>query len=282
MNLRLPLSSGIAAALWMTAVAGRAASFSSEPFADAFVTTGATGNFTSNNFGAAGALGVAAAGLPQGEFQTVMQFDLSAARLAFDTQFGAGQWAVQSATLRLTAAPHSNVIFNNIAPGLFGVSLMQNNSWVEGTGTGGIPTSDGISYNSLQGVYIDTLNDQALGTFSFGGTSSGAANYSLTLAPGLVSDLIGGGDASLRMFAADGSVSYLFDSRTGGSSAAFHPSLILDVVAVPEPGVAGFVLGVAAMAALRRSRTSRWREAPDELARENARSSKDESDFPPH
>lgn len=209
------------------------ASFPAEPIADAFVATGSNGNFSGDNFGAAGALAIAAPGLPEGEFQTVMKFDLSGASSAFNSMFGAGQWTVQSMTLQLTSSPHNNAIFNTISPGRFNISLMQNNSWIEGTGTGGTPTTDGISFNSLQSTYINKATDQALGTFSFGGGSSGVNSYALGLASGIVGDLMNGNDASLRLYAADDMVSYLFSSRMAGS--ILSPALVVDVSAVPEP-----------------------------------------------
>ena len=186
------------------------ASFSVQPIADAFVTPGASGSLSSSNFGAAGSLAIAAPGLPQGEFQSVLKFDLSAAQSSFNAQFGVGQWTIQSVTLQLTSSPHNNPIFNNIAAGQFGVSLMQNNLWPEGTGTGGIPSSDGISYNSLLSTYINNATDQALGTFNFPGGSSGLNSYQLSLSSGLVDDVTSGSDLSLRLFAADTGVSYLF------------------------------------------------------------------------
>ena len=210
-------------------------SFSVQPIADAFVTPGASGSLSSSNFGAAGSLAIAAPGSPEGEFQSVLKFDLSAAQSSFNAQFGAGQWTIQSITLQLTSSPHNNAIFNNIAAGQFGVSLMQNNSWVEGTGTGGIPTSDGISFDSLSGTFVNNSTDQALGTFSFPGGSSGQNSYNLSLSSGLVSDVTSGSDLSLRLFAADTSVSYLFTSRSGTASA--RPDILVQAVAVPEPGM---------------------------------------------
>jgi len=59
--------------------------------ADAFVTPGATGSLSSSNFGGGGALGLAANGLPLGEFQTVLKFGLSDARNTFDTQLEPGR-----------------------------------------------------------------------------------------------------------------------------------------------------------------------------------------------
>jgi hypothetical protein len=144
--------------------------------------------------------------------------------------YGAGHWTVQSAVLELTASAHGNAIFNPVAAGQFGISLMQNNSWVEGTGTGGTPTTDGISYNSLTSVYMNSAADQALGTFSFGGGTAGTANYSLGLSSSLTADAVAGNDLSLRLFPADNNVSYLFSSR---ESAPNGPELV--ITAVPEP-----------------------------------------------
>ena len=87
------------------------------PAADAFVTAGPTGNLSGNNYGAAGALSVAASGLAKGEFQSVLRFDLSGAKTSFNSQFGAGQWSIQSITLSLTATAPNNAIFNASAAG---------------------------------------------------------------------------------------------------------------------------------------------------------------------
>jgi len=212
---------------------GQTASFSVQPFADAFVTPGGSGSLSSSNFGAAGSLAISAPGLPEGEFQSVLKFDLSAAQSSFNAQFGIGQWTIQSVTLQLTSSPHNNAIFNNIAAGQFGVSLMQNNSWVEGTGTGGIPSSDGVSFSSLAGTFVNNSIDQGLGTFAFPGGSSGQNGYSLSLASGLVNDVTSGSDLSLRLFAADSGVSYLFTSRSGSSG---KPDILVQAVSVPEPG----------------------------------------------
>lgn len=240
----------VAAAIFLAgSSASPAGTFSLNPTADAFVATGTNGNLSGDNFGAAGALAIAASNLPQGEFQTVMQFNLSSAFSAFNTQYGVGGWAIQSVTLQLTSSSHNNAIFNNIAPGQFNISLMQNNSWVEGTGTGGIPGTNGISFNSLMNTYINPAADQALGTFSFPGGSTGANDYSLTLSSGLMADIMDGGDLSLRLFAADSDVSYLFSSRQAGGT--LEPDLIITVV--PEPGTVMIgVMGLAVVCVRRR------------------------------
>jgi hypothetical protein len=240
---RLSLLAMSASLLLATILPGVAASLTNNPIADAFVATGPTGNLSGDNFGGGGALALAAPGLANGEFQTVLKFDLSSVKSSLDAQFGAGDWTVQSVTLQLSSSPHNNAIFNNIAAGKFNVSLMQNNSWVEGTGTAGLPTTDGISFNTLESTFINSATDQALGTFNFGGGSSGANNYSLTLSSSLVADLLAGNDLSLRLFAADSAVSYLFSSRTM-SPASSEPELIIS--AIPEPSSLELcVLGLA-------------------------------------
>jgi len=214
------------------ALTAQAATFTLNPSADAFVTTGPTANLSGNNYGGAGALSVAAPGLPQGQFQSVLRFDLSTARTSFDTQFGAGQWSIQSITLSLTATSPNNAIFNSSAAGQFGVSWMQNDSWTEGSGTPAAQTTTGITYTSLTGTIIGG-GDEALGTFSFAGGTSGTAPYTLSLTSGFDADATAGNLVSFRLFAADSAVSYLFDSRSFGTT-AFRP--LLTVVAVPEPG----------------------------------------------
>ncbi len=221
------------------------------PIADAFLATGSatnpSGNLSAGNFGGGGALVIAAPNLANGEFQTVLKFDLSGTTSAFNAEFGIGQWTIQSVTLQLTASPHGNPIYNPVSAGNFNVSLMQNNSWVEGTGNASSPTSDGISYNTLQSTYIDNAVDQALGTFNYNGATSGATDAALTLTPGIIADLEAGSDLSLRLFAADNAVSYLFSSRMD-SSIPSRPELIIDVI--PEPGwhgIMGAALGLATL-----------------------------------
>jgi hypothetical protein len=208
------------------------ASFSTTASADGFVATGPSGNLANNNYGGAGSLSVAAQGLPQGEQQSVLQFNLGAAASAFDAQFGAGQWSVQSVTLQLTATSANNPIFNAPAAGSIGVSWMKNDSWQEGVGTPTTPGTAGLTFTSLRSSFIGA-QDENLGTFQFNGATSGASVYTLTLTPGFISDLAAGNNVSLRLFAADSTVSGVFNSRNFGT-AANRP--LLTVEAVPEPG----------------------------------------------
>jgi len=231
--------------------------FSLSPIADAFMASGPTGNLANNNYGGGGALALAASGLPQGPFQSVIEFNLGPAANSFNSQYGAGDWTVQSVTLQLTSTPHNNAIYNNAAAGQFNVSLMQNNAWVEGTGTAGTPTTDGITYNSLMSTYVNPATDQALGTFSFPGGSSGANNYSLTLSPGLLNDVGSGGEVSLRLYAGDNNVSYLFSSRSAGSGG---PELL--ITAAPEPGTLELIATGLCAVALWRPISGRFSREP--------------------
>ena len=226
--------SGMIAVVWLTGFqALRAATFSLNPVADAYVATGPSNNLRDNNYGAAGALSVAAPGSPDGEFQSALRFDLSGARGSFDALFGAGQWTVQSVSLQLNATIPNNPVFNANAAGSFNVSWMQNDSWVEGSGGNNNPSTVGLSYNSLINTVINNAADQALGTFSYGG-GTGPASHSLTVSSGLLNDIQSGGLASMRLFAADANVSYLVNSRNF-TIAANHPLLTINAVAVPEP-----------------------------------------------
>lgn len=219
-------------ALLATPILASAASFSSNPTADAFVTTGPSGNLSANNYGGGGALSVSASGLSQGEFQSVLKFDASAAASSFDATFGAGQWVVESVTLRVNATPANNTIYNTPAAGQFGIAWMENDSWIEGSGSPNSPGATGITFDSLQDTFIGA-DDQSLGTFPFDGATSGSLSYGLGLTPGLTGDLLTGAHLSLRLFAADASLSAVFNSRNFGT-AANRP--LLTIVAIPEPG----------------------------------------------
>jgi hypothetical protein len=222
------------------------------PTADAFVTTGTANSLVANNYGGAGALALSAAGLAKGEFQSVLRFDTSTAKSTFDGLYGAGSWSLQSVTLQLTAALPNNAIFNANSAGAFGVSWMQNDGWVEGSGNPNAPTTSGITYNSLPSFLDPT--DEALGTFNYSGSSSGTFTYTLNLSSGFAADLLAGNLVGLRLSAADSGVSYFSDSRSFGTATS-RP--FLNITAVPEPGTAillvivGF-LGAARGAARRR------------------------------
>lgn len=228
--------------LGVSASPAGATTINSNPVADAFVTPGSDGSLANNNYGGGGVLGTAASGKPQGEFQSVMRFNTAATFAAFNTEFGAGMWTIQSITLQLTAVPPNNAIFNTPSAGNFTLSWMQNDSWIEGTGTPTVPTMDGVTWNTLPGFV--GAGDENLGTFAYNGATSGATTYTLTLSSGFIADVMAGNLVSLRLLSADPNVAYLFNSRSFGT-VANRP--VFGVTAVPEPGscalaVAGFSL----------------------------------------
>ena len=251
MTTQIRTSVNPVAALFVSALLGvtsaLGATFSANPTLDALVTAGPSGNLANNNYGGAGSLSLSAAGLEMGELQSVLQFNVAGAVSAFNTQFGVGQWSIESVSLRLTAANANNPIFNSPAPGTFGISWMQNDSWQEGTGTPASPGATGVTFNSLQSTFIGP-NDENLGMFTFNGATSGASTYTLGLSPGILSGFVPGSDVSLRLFAADSAVSGVFSSRNFGT-AANRP--LLTVVAVPEPNtIALLSLGLMLVTAL--------------------------------
>jgi hypothetical protein len=209
-----------------------AATFSTNAFSDAFVTPGSDGSLSANNYGGAGAIAISATGSTKGEFQSVMQYDLAAARAAFNALYGAGNWSVQSVTLQLTAQSPNNPVFNASAAGSLRVSWMQNDGWTEGTGSPSAPSATGINYNSL--ATLVSGSDQDLGLFSYSGATSGTFGGALTLSSGLLDDIQNGSLLSLRLSANDSTVSGVFNSRNFGT-AANRPLLTIDVAPVPEP-----------------------------------------------
>ncbi len=219
---------------FLTALPGISASFSLNPTLDTFVTTSPTGNLANNNYGGAGAIAVSAAGSAQGEFQSLLQFNLASAKSSFDGIYGVGQWSITSVTLQLTAATNNNSIFNTSTAGQYSILWQQNDSWAEGTGNPQMPTNNGVTFATLSN-YVGAA-DELLGTFSFSGATSGNVTNGLSLAALFSSEIYSGTNISLRMLAADASVSGIFDSRSFGVAGA-RP--LLTINAIPEPSVWG-------------------------------------------
>lgn len=227
----LPVLVGAAALI----ASASASAVSLNPVADAFISAA----LPANNYGGGGALSLAAPGLVKGEFQTLMRFDAAAAKNAVDAEFGPDSWTIQTTQLRLTATSPNNAIFNTSAAGAFRASWMVNDAWIEGTGSPTTPTSDGVTFNALGGLLGGS--DESLGVSAFAGGTSGASVYTLGLPSGFRGDLGAGNFVSLRLFAADTTVSYLFNSRSFGT-AANRPQLNITAIATPEPAAMGVVL----------------------------------------
>jgi hypothetical protein len=210
------------------AIASRAGSLTFNPIADAFVSAA---NPTSN-YGGAGALAISASDSTNGEFDSVMQFNLS-------SEAGLN---ISSITLQFTAASPNNPIFNASAAGQFSIVWMQDDSWTEGTGMPNSPGSTGITFDTLPD-YLGS-SDETLGTYSFSGATSGANTYTLSLGSGFLADVEAGDDVSFELLPADNNVSYLLNSRSFPTTTS-RP--LLTVTTVPEPGngllvLAGFLV----------------------------------------
>lgn len=236
--------------------------------ADAFLAAGSPGNpvgtnLTSLNFGSAGTLAIAPAGSTKGEFDSIIEFDSTAAVSQFNTTYGVGNWQITSITLSLASnfgvqgVQPNNGIFNTINAGQFGIDWLADNTWVEGTGGGmgspGYPNNSSVSFNSISSLF--SAGSASLGTFLYTPPGNNIyLNYSLPLNASLVSSVAAAGGVSLYFFAADDQVSYLFNSRTYSAN---HPELTITATAVPEPGTMG--LTASALACLLISRRMKRR-----------------------
>ena len=133
--------------------------------ADAFLATGSPANpegsnLTGLNFGGAGTLVIAPASSVKGEFQSVIKFNLSNGIALFNTTYGINNWTVGGVTLELTSnygvggVQPNNPIFNVISGGQFVIEWLSNDDWVEGTGNPNLPTTDGVTYDSLPSLLM--------------------------------------------------------------------------------------------------------------------------------
>jgi hypothetical protein len=220
----------LAQAILAPAVRGSTLTFDLLPTADAFVSA----NNAASNYGGAGALAASGSSTGKGEFDSVFRFSSSAAKSAFDAQFGEGNWQVSDVSIRLTAATVNNALFNAQNSGTIQARWFQDDSWVEGTGSPSSPTATGITAANLPS-YLGAGN-QSLGSFYFDNSVSGSpgtsATYPLVLSSGLMNDIATGSLLSIELAPADSLVSYLVYSRSFGTP-AYRP--VLSVTAVPEP-----------------------------------------------
>ncbi len=240
----------IAAAASFTISAASAqviSTWTGNPTADAFVKA----NNPDSNYGAAGALMVSGSASGSGVFETLVEFNLAAAKAQFDTQYGAGNWTITGATLRLAGnvATQGGISSNfpAVSAGGFGISWLANDTWSEGAGTPGTPTATGVTYSAL--ATLTGSNDEFLGSFSYTPPGNNMQiTWTLPVAPsGFSADLGSGGDLSLLFTPGDTTVSYLFNSRTYGTSANWP---LLSISAIPEPSAIVLLLVAAALSGL--------------------------------
>jgi hypothetical protein len=214
------------------------------PTSDAFVSA----DNSTSNYGGAGALAVSAADLSNGEFDSVMQFNLSSV---------AG-WTITSVTLQFTATAPNNAIFNGNSTGsntagTVDLALMLDNTWTEGNGTPmGASTTGGITYSTLNGTYLNA-GEQSLGAYSFAGGTSGNFTWTLTpnLSTGFLTDATNGGIVSLLATPGDNNLAMLMGSRSNGNKPILT---ITGTVPEPNPGAMLFVVAMLGLAGMRHRR----------------------------
>jgi hypothetical protein len=250
--------------LWLAGAVGAWAQIivTNTPVSDAFVTS----MHPTNNYGAAGALSVSGPiatntmGQQEGLLDSFLQFNVTNVVNSFNASFGAGQWAISSVTLTLTAQSPNNTIFN-FGTGTFQVNWIGNNSWLEGTGTPASPTTNGITYAQEPSILNPSV-DESLGTFNYNGATSGQAKLNFGLPSGFTSEISTGGLVSFYMTATTNStVGFTFNSRNF-TTAADWPMLDITAVAVPEPTTAALLgLSCMSLAAIGRRRRNRPHDA---------------------
>lgn len=208
--------------------------------ADAFLPTGSPNNpigtdLTGLNLGGAGTLAVAPTTSSNGEVQSVIRFDLSSAVTLFDSTYGTNNWIITGISLKLTSnygtagVQPNNPIFDPITGGKFVIEWLSNNDWTEGTGTPNLPTTDGVSYDSLPELLSGPHEILCTNTYTPPGNNV-PVTYDLPLAANLVANASNGGNVSFLFYAADDQIYYLFNSHSYGRG---NEPLIL-VTAMPN------------------------------------------------
>jgi hypothetical protein len=225
--------------------AGAQTTYSVTTTADTFVATGsqdnpAGTNLTGLNYGAAGVLFVAPASSTNGEFESLLRFDLSGASNVFNTAYGSNNWVVSGISLKLTSVNGGqgenpmNTIFPTISGGNFVIAWLSDNSWAEGTGTPMMPTTNGVTYDSLPNLLLGASKILCTNTYTPPGDNV-PVTYSLPLDTNVVAEVMSGGEVTFLFYAADNQISYLFNSYNYGRgnqpfinvTANFTPSRIL-------------------------------------------------------
>jgi hypothetical protein len=190
--------------------------------ADAFLAAGSASNpkganLAGLNFGGAGTLVVASASSANGEFQSVIKFNLSGATNLFDTTYGANNWTVSGVSLELTSnygtagVQPNNPIFDVISGGQFVIEWLSNDNWAEGTGTPNLPTTDGVTYDSLPSLLSGSHEMLSTNTYSPPGNNV-HVTWTLPTTANLTANIAAGGDVSFLLYAADSQIYYLFNS----------------------------------------------------------------------
>jgi hypothetical protein len=206
--------------------AGAQTTYSVTTTADTFVATGspdnpAGTNLTGLNYGAAGVLFVAPATSTNGEFESLLRFDLSGATNVFNTAYGTNNWAVSGISLKLTSVNGGqgenpmNTIFPTISGGNFVIERLSDNNWAEGAGTPMTPATNGVTYDSLPGLLSGASEILCTNTYTPPGDNV-PVTYPLPFDTNVVAEVMSGGEVTFLLYAADNQISYLFNSYNYG------------------------------------------------------------------
>lgn len=231
---------GAAVFLAFVSAAGAQVTNTAVSIADAFLCTGSPSNpelqgadLSGVNFGAAGTLVVAPASSSKGEFESVVRFDLSNDVPLFNSAYGSNHWVIGGISLELTSndgtsgEQPNNGMFPVVTGGAFVIEWFSDNNWLEGTGTPNLPTTDGVTYDSIPELLSGA--DEILCTNIYIPPGDNVSViYPLPLGTNLVAAAAGGEEVSFLFYAADDQIGYLFNSYNFGRN---QP--LIHVVAVP-------------------------------------------------
>ncbi|MBP9902299.1 MAG: hypothetical protein V9H26_05885 [Verrucomicrobiota bacterium] len=228
--------------LCASALAQAQVTFTGTTSDDAFLATGSPSNpkgtnLTALNFGLGGVLLVASAASTNGEFQSVLKFNLSGATSLFHTSYGTG-WTISGISIELTSnvgtagTQPDNPLFNPVCGGNFVIQWLADDNWVEGSGRPNFPATDGVTYSSLSNLLAGGHEILCTNTYSPPGNNV-HQTWSLPLQEGLLQDIADGRAVSLRLYAADDQINYLFNSHNFGNG----NEPLIHITAAPLPKI---------------------------------------------
>ena len=185
------------------------------------------------NYGSGGALHVSGPdatnflGEPNGRHDSVMKIDPASALTAFDAAFGAGNWTLSAAELITQEVGLPNNPIFNVGAGQFSVQWLSDDSWIQGSGSPQFPVAAAgteMCWTLLQTI-LASATQTHMGTYA-NESASGERNYSLTLVPNFVADVVAGGPVSLHVSPVTPTIGYTFFALNHGI-ATNHPRLVL-------------------------------------------------------